>query len=441
MSKQRAARCPQPSDLDKEEAAARVCYVQGGEAKGSGLLVEWKGRPCIITNNHVLKNEEQAEKATVLFDYRRTKDTAIRCTTLPGPEGLFFSSPFSQPMNSALVDAHHLDYTLVEVEAADVLKLSEKLSIEPLVLWPTFEARETQRNQWHLAQACVIGHPGGAARRSQQGPIKGLATRLGNKLICTHLAVTEAGSSGSPVFHNTQTFPLLGLHYWADASDGLFVCLDAIVTDLIRLEIIHRAGDRFDPSDPDHVCDVAKIAVSFVRNSADQAQAFKLLDELVPSGHREGLVHTRFILSQGTMQIHGDPARGGGFIELRSFTILPESDPWTTEDQQALDGGNSINGETKIGVIIYSSVDRVRQGEVIICDLSKIKNVMSQIGTAHAKVFKRVTGRDPRYGDFYVLYYARFACFGRFTSNWNSTCIRHLPVLYTSVHRLYPFHF
>mmetsp|Transcript_11853 Transcript_11853/g.28754 ORF Transcript_11853/g.28754 Transcript_11853/m.28754 type:complete len:98 (-) Transcript_11853:955-1248(-) len=73
MSKQRVAMCPQPFDLDKEEAAARVCYVQSGEAKGSGLLVEWKGRPCIITNNHVLEHEEHAKNATVLFNYRLPK--------------------------------------------------------------------------------------------------------------------------------------------------------------------------------------------------------------------------------------------------------------------------------------------------------------------------------------------------------------------------------
>jgi len=397
MSKQRVAMCPQPFDLDKEEAAARVCYVQSGEAKGSGLLVEWNGRPCIITNNHVLENEEHAKNATVLFNYRRSKDTASKCRPLDDPDGLFVCSPFSQPMNSALVDAHHLDYTLVEVEAADVAKLSDRLSIKPLVLWPTFEAREDQQNQWYEAQACVIGHPGGDARRSQQGNIK--RPRLGNKLIGTHLAVTEGGSSGSPVFHNTHTFPLLGLHYWGDASDGLFVCLDAIVTDLMRLEIINRFGNRFDPSDPDHVCDAAQIAASYVQDSATQAEAFKLLDEQWPSGHREGLIHTRNIISQGIFQICGDAARGGGLIELRSLTILPESDPWTEEDQKAYNGGNSSHGETKIGVIIYRSVDGDRQGEIIISDCSKIENVPTQIGTAHAQAFKHVVGRDPRSGD------------------------------------------
>jgi len=87
-------------------------------------------------------------------------------------------------------------------------------------------------------------------------------------------------------------------------------------------------------------------------------------------------------------------------LELTSFTILPESHPWTTEDQKSLDGGNSFHGNTKIGVVIYSTVDKKRKGEVIIGDLSKIISLAARIRTSHALAFKHAVGRDPRQGSF-----------------------------------------
>jgi hypothetical protein len=123
-----------------------------------------------------------------------------------------------------------------------------------------------------------------------------------------------------------------------------------------------------------------------------------LLNEDVPSGDLEGLVNIHMMLNRGVMRIIGDQARGGGMIEIESFTILPESDPWTVEDQRSFVGENSSHGEPKIGVIIYKLHDGKRTGEIIISDDSKIDNIFSKIGTPHAKTFKRVVGRDPRYG-------------------------------------------
>jgi hypothetical protein len=323
----------------------------------------------------------------LLFDYKVDTATALRCYALADRQSVFFCSPFAELTSSFLIEAHRLDYTLVEVSAAELL-------MKPLVLWPA----SIDRDRWKLASACVVGHPGGAARTSQLGAIKALP---GNQLTCTHLAITEGGSSGSPVFHHTKDFSLLGLHYWGDKSSGSFICLDAIVVDLIKLEIICRAGDGFDPSDPAHVDDVAYFSACLAGKST-QAKAFELLDELVPSGIETRLLDTTFDLSRGFMKLQGQQAHYDRMIELSSFSILPESHPWTIEDQQSFDGQNSSHGETKIGVIVYSLVDGKRQGEVIIVDLSKISQSLlcSGINTSHARAFKHVVGRDPRQGLF-----------------------------------------
>jgi len=277
MPKEKLAPHPQPTDYDKDKAAARVCYVQGaGGNLGSGRFVDWNGRPCIITNNHILQDEQQAGEATVLFNYRISKDTAILCHTLRGV--LILSSPFSEPMNSRMVDADHLDYTLVEV--------AELSTVTPLVLWPTFDARVQNHSQWSRAQVCVIGHPYGDARASQQGAIK---SKVGNTLSSTHFAVTHGGSSGSPVFLHTKSFPLLGFHYWGDDGSGSFIYLEAIVTDLMKKEIIRRAGKGFDPCNPIHVNDVTDLAASLAALPT-QVDAFELLDELAPCG---GSLHAK----------------------------------------------------------------------------------------------------------------------------------------------------
>mmetsp|Transcript_22855 Transcript_22855/g.36773 ORF Transcript_22855/g.36773 Transcript_22855/m.36773 type:complete len:228 (+) Transcript_22855:440-1123(+) len=143
------------------------------------------------------------------------------------------------------------------------------------------------RNGVEPKYVSLIGHPYGDARASQQGAIQ---SKVGNTLSCTHFTVTHAGSSCSPVFLHTKSLPLLGFDYWGDDDSGSFnICLEAIVTDLIKKEIIRRAGKGFDPCNPIRVNDVTDLAASLAALPT-QVDAFELLDELAPCG---GSLHAK----------------------------------------------------------------------------------------------------------------------------------------------------
>jgi len=114
----------------------------------------------------VLPDIAAAEYAQVLFKYgNRGKDdkTVRRCAVFP--QQMLFDSPCSPP-DSSFVDTDQLDYTLVRVD-------DEGLDgIEPVPLWPSYDARN--QSNWHLSpeSAFVVGHPGGAGRQSQQGNLR-----------------------------------------------------------------------------------------------------------------------------------------------------------------------------------------------------------------------------------------------------------------------------
>ena len=157
--------------------------------------------------------------------------------------------------------------------------------------------------------------------------VDGLGKPWSSEFIGEHYAITEPGSSGSPVFFHVDDMPLLGMHYWAGGQRGLFIRVNAIVNDILKQELILRLGDGYDASNSTHVDDASAIAASLAALQT-QDMALRRLDELAPAGKREGLFSTTLNASTGIMQLHGDPACGGGLIELTSFTIHPESDPW-----------------------------------------------------------------------------------------------------------------
>ena len=263
-----------PEDGDKDATKQGVCFIQSPNGVGSGLLVAWRKHPCVLTNNHVIDREVTAKKAQALFGYSRrsNKDSAAPAPMLSEPGDLFFTSPFKPPLDSKVVDADHLDYSLIQVDDRGLPR-----DVEPLTLWPGYDARQPD---WRNGTAWVVGHPDGGPRVTPQGGLR----EGPDEFTAEHMAFTEGGSSGSPVFLHAGDVPLLGVHYWGERTQpGRFVRLPAIVTDVLKQEITRRAGTGYDPSNADHVAAVTFIASSLAALPT-QARAHALPARSSPSG-------------------------------------------------------------------------------------------------------------------------------------------------------------
>ena len=84
MSRQMAAGLRPPPSGIKNSREAGVCFIQGSPP-GTGVLVSWRGQTCILTNQHVINDEEIARGSFALFGYddHGNKDAAWRCPLLP----------------------------------------------------------------------------------------------------------------------------------------------------------------------------------------------------------------------------------------------------------------------------------------------------------------------------------------------------------------------
>jgi hypothetical protein len=251
MPQQNAQGLTPPDDGWKDARKAGVCFLPAGP--GSGLLVSWRGIRCILTNQHVLPDEATCRSAPALFGYTMldNKSRATPCSMLVKPGSLFLSSPCNEDPASRDLDPEHLDYALAEVDIRGL-----PAHIDPLVLWSEYDARWPD---WRNGEAWVVGHPDAGPRKTPQGGLK----EGPNELSGEHQAFTKGGSSGSPVFLHAGDVPLLGVHYWGEEHlPGCFVRLPAIVTDLLKKEIIMRAGVGFDPNNADHAAAINFIASS-----------------------------------------------------------------------------------------------------------------------------------------------------------------------------------
>ena len=134
--------------------------------------------------------------------------------------------------------------------------------------------------------------------------------------------------------------PALDARYadWGDKNQpGCFVRLPAIVDDLLKKEIIARAGAGFDASNPDHVADISTIASALMSHPTQEA-ALAELDAIAPGGQREGLFKTTFDNASGKMRLHGDLAV---FAALASALVASESH-WVDASDSSPTSSNSL---------------------------------------------------------------------------------------------------
>jgi len=165
------------------EASRSICKVQVQNSSGTGFILNGG---YLLTNNHVVGTPDQAEKATIIFNFKRGLDGQPKSII----EYYLDNSTFVTSLPG------DFDYTLVKIKDHD----------GQLADWGhlTLERQEKPKKDEYVN---IIQHPdGGRMKIALPDKIIG---QLNQHLF--YLADTKRGSSGSPVFN--QDWKVTALHH------------------------------------------------------------------------------------------------------------------------------------------------------------------------------------------------------------------------------------
>ena len=190
-------------------ADAVVRIDLSGQAKGSGFLV---APGVIMTNNHVIANEAEAQTAQACF-FDEVSDPKTAAA--------------SQPKKTVKVEAllytnKQLDFTLLRLQPG--APQPESLPLRPI---------EVAVN----ARVAIIQHPGGYPK---QISLQNNLVAFADTRVVQYYTSTSAGSSGSPVLNDN--FEVVAIHHcWVhnaawDGGNGQLRFIDAKQIDAKQIE-------------------------------------------------------------------------------------------------------------------------------------------------------------------------------------------------------------
>jgi V8-like Glu-specific endopeptidase len=168
--------------LEASKAVVRIATPKGA---GTGFMI---APDLLMTNNHVIKTQEVAEKSNFSFNYQLDINGKECPTQIIGalPDGAFYTN-------------EELDYTVVTLkEVPDFGK--------PLI----FKSKLMRRDD----RVAIIQHPGGHLKKIS---IQNNFVAYADNQVLQYTTSTEPGSSGSPVFDDD--FQVVGIHH----SGGMLV--------------------------------------------------------------------------------------------------------------------------------------------------------------------------------------------------------------------------
>ena len=180
-----------PLGAERARAVGRI-VTKIGNGVGTGFLISSR---LLMTNNHVIQDDNRATQSRIEFDYVRCFDKGF------GPTQLFRLLPDEFFLTSVTQDDLNLDYTIVAVEPINSQgeKLTGRGSI-PLVS----TLGDLTVSEW----ANIIQHPGG---EPQQVALRDNKVVQSLDHFIHYEADTQPGSSGSPVFNDQ--WQLVALHH------------------------------------------------------------------------------------------------------------------------------------------------------------------------------------------------------------------------------------
>jgi V8-like Glu-specific endopeptidase len=161
------------------EASKAVVRIATPKDLGTGFMV---APDLLMTNNHVIKSHEVAEKSNFSFNYQLDIDGKECPTQIIGALA-----------DSAFYTNEELDFTVVTLK--DVPDFGK-----PLI----FKSKLMRRDD----RVAIIQHPGGHLKKIS---IQNNFVAYADNQVLQYTTSTEPGSSGSPVFDGD--FKIVGIHH------------------------------------------------------------------------------------------------------------------------------------------------------------------------------------------------------------------------------------
>ena len=185
--------------------------VSGGRRLGTGFMVSSR---IMMTNNHVLSDRLEAEKATLEFDYYTREDSTI------GPVTRFKLEP-----SKFFVTDANLDFTLVAVESKNTAGLA---------IWDRgwFPLSEQSGKAVVGERLSIIHHPNGEPQKVTIHDNQLVSVKEDNPFL-HYVTDTMGGSSGSPVLN--IDWDLVALHHAAVQKSNEGIRISSIVSHLKKI--------------------------------------------------------------------------------------------------------------------------------------------------------------------------------------------------------------
>lgn len=200
-----------------------VARIQIGSAHATGFLV---GPELLITNNHVLENEEDARRAVAQFDYQdnASGERLVRQDYRLNPAKFFITDK-------------KLDFTIVGVE-------KQSLRNRAITAYPWLKLIAELGKAEKGDDVNIIQHPRGGTKQIALRRNEVIEIPDGQKDFLYYTTDTEPGSSGSPCFNDQ--WEIIALHHSGAAR----------LTDTEPKQILRKDGQVWRKGiDPDALID------------------------------------------------------------------------------------------------------------------------------------------------------------------------------------------
>nr|WP_242678164.1 NACHT domain-containing protein [Neochlamydia sp. AcF84] len=251
---------------DCVEVVCRIYHFHPAR-RGTGFLI---GPGLLLTNNHVLRNKQDAREARADFFYEEGRKDVVEVKFNPDEEqgGWFYTSP--EPEKDSPFEIGKLDFTIVALKAHPKLDRIYQLGLS--MFSQSFPKVNGPAN---IIQHPLIQEPGKDGTSYKKWAFRGnrILKIKKHKFVVRYETTTMPGSSGAPVLDDKgDVFAIHHAKYLGNDDEVLYneaILIQAIVEELKQKNLIEKVKSWICPCPLD------------VQNFTDSLRSFYLSQETI----------------------------------------------------------------------------------------------------------------------------------------------------------------